>query len=452
MVQVGLGSQIIPNNDQDIILVGGDFENNFKGLAVMQNSGDIMGNIVYKGSKNGNGKIWTNGDIRRDSGLDLSKYEDNLEELKVKSQYWSTIHVNGKYTPYSAGPNGNTALFEAGDDECVQVFHLSNDEFNNLPWGIHVQFHSSLQDKTVLINMASDNSKTATVTNLANFIDPWGMKGWDFNTGFIANILWNFYDAEYVDLGGGTTGTGEFTGSIIVPNGGLKMGFPGQSGRTIVGGDLTQERGGSEFHSFPYDPVCALPLPPCTSDQTNPPTKAPTRSPTKAPTSSPTKIPTPEPTPAPIEIFTGGHPGYIPLGGPSTTSVGVTQPNGNPIVVGEQICTEIGFGVTNQWGTNIDYIFVQHKHIQTGTIVCEAFKDVSTNWFATFSASCMKNSPVSIVTVTVVDSSFSTGDSASLLKCCGDNEILGEIAGTMTEKIVRSSYVLDCCPEKAQCI
>jgi hypothetical protein len=132
--------------------------------------------------------------------------------------------------------------------------------------------------------------------------------------------------------------------------------------------------------------------------------------------------------------------------------VGVTQPNGNPIVVGEQICTEIGFGVTNQWGTNIDYIFVQHKHIQTGTIVCEAFKDVSTNWFATFSASCMKNSPVSIVTVTVVDSSFSTGDSASLLKCCGDNEILGEIAGTMTEKIVRSSYVLDCCPEKAQCI
>ena len=53
MVQVGLGSQIIPNNDQDIILVGGNFENNFSGLVVMQNSNSIKGNIVYKKKKKG---------------------------------------------------------------------------------------------------------------------------------------------------------------------------------------------------------------------------------------------------------------------------------------------------------------------------------------------------------------------------------------------------------------
>jgi choice-of-anchor A domain-containing protein len=425
-VQVGLGSQIIPNNDQNIILVGGEFVNNYSGLAIMQNSKSIKGNIVYKGEYKDEpariwtkedkdiAKLWTNGDITWDPNLDLSEYEDNLEELKVKSHYWSTLDGNGKYTPYNKGPNGNTCLFEAVDDECVQVFNLSNDELDNLPWGIHVQFHDSLKDKTVLINMASDSNNNAKVTNLANFFDPWGKGGWEFNSGFIANILWNFHDAEFVDLGGGTTGTGEFTGSIIVPNGGLNMGFPGQSGRTIVGGDLTQDRAGSEFHSFPYDPVCALPLPPCE--------------------------PTSAPTPA------GPYPGYTPLDSPSITTVGVSQPNGgNPIVIGEQNCTDISFGLTNTWGITIDYIFVQYHDLQTGLLVCEAFKNVSTSWFVEFSSKCWINRPISIVKITAVDSSFSAGDTAYLVDCCGDNEILGEIAGA-TQNIVMSTYVLDCCP------
>jgi choice-of-anchor A domain-containing protein len=506
MVQVGLGSQIIPNNDQDVILVGGNFENNYGGLVVMQNTNKVKGNIVYKGKKKGDAKIWTNGDIRKDSTLDLSEYEDNLEELKVKSHYWSTLKANGEFIPYYEGPNENTAVFKAGDNNCVQVFNLGNDRFSDLPWGINVQFHPNLKDKTVLINMNSGSDKRAKVTNLANFFDPWDKGHWDFDSGFIGNILWNFHDATYVDLGGGTTGTGEFIGSIIVPNGDLKMGFPGQSGRTIVGGDLTQDRAGSEFHSYPYDPVCALPLPLCGGSQgpltkalTPGPTKAPTPRPTPAPTPRPTKAPTPEPTkaptpdptmaptpqpskaptpgptarstkppvtkaptsgptpaptPAPTPVgasgcgSSGGHPGHTPLGGPSTVTVGLSQPHDNLIVVGEQKnCSDIDFGLTNQWGTNIDYIFVQYTDLENGLPVCEAFKDVSTSWFATFSAKCRRHAAISIVTVTAIDSSFSTSG-ASLLECCGDNEILGEIRGTDANKVVLSKYVLECCPEK----
>ena len=101
----------------------------------MQNSNSIKGNIVYKGKQKGNAEIWTNGEIRRDSKLDFSEYKDNLDELKVKSQYWSTLKADtGEYTPYYInGPNGNTAEFKAGDNHCVQVFNLSNDEFNDLP-------------------------------------------------------------------------------------------------------------------------------------------------------------------------------------------------------------------------------------------------------------------------------------------------------------------------------
>ena len=38
------------------------------------------------------------------------------------------------------------------------------------------------------------------------------------------------------------------------------MAFPGQSGRVIVGGDVIQDKSGSEFHSYEFDPVCPLPF------------------------------------------------------------------------------------------------------------------------------------------------------------------------------------------------
>jgi hypothetical protein len=131
--------------------------------------------------------------------------------------------------------------------------------------------------------------------------------------------------------------------------------------------------------------------------------------------------------------------------------VGVTQPNSNPIVVGEQNCLDVGFGMTNQYGTIVDYMFVQYKDPGSGILACEAFKNVSTSWFAEFSANCMRNTKLSVVTITVVDSSFSVDDAASLPSCCGDNEILGEIAGTADTRTAKYTYVLDCCPEAAQC-
>jgi choice-of-anchor A domain-containing protein len=264
MVQVGIGSQVIPNNGQDVITVGKNFETKTN-IAIMQNSAFVSGNIVYKGSLIKNKRnIWTNGQVTEKRNLDLSGYEKALDELKVKSAYWAKLPMNGVYTPYNESPAGNAALFKAGNDDCVQVFNLSQDEFSDLRWGIHVKFDANLQDRTVLINFGSDSNKNVKIKNLANFFDPFGKGHMDFDSGFTASILWNFYDANYVDLGGGSHGVGEFQGSVLVPNGSLMMQFPGQSGRTIVGLDLTQNRGGSEFHSYPFNPPkCNLPLPPC---------------------------------------------------------------------------------------------------------------------------------------------------------------------------------------------
>ena len=484
LVQVGLGSQIIPNNDQDVILVGGNWEMN-RDVAVMQSSASVQGNIKYKGARLGNQQlpIYTNGQVDQVPNLDLSIYEIALAELRVKSAYWATLPMNGIYIPYGEGPAGNTAVFKAGNNnDCVQIFNLSHDTFANVPHGIHVEFDENLKNKTILINYSSDANKYVRIQNLANFYDPWGMSGWEFDSATTASILWNFHDATQVDLGAGTGDAGEFAGSILIPNGNLKFEMPGQSGRTIVGGNLEQNFPGSEFHNYPFEPNCQLPNFPCGQDPTPAPTNSPTSISTPALNNLPTPIPTPaptnKPTPGPTESPTGSpinepivetpsptntpicppggsygsQPGFTPLIDPSTLVIGVTQPNINPIVVGEQNCINVGFGMTNQYGTTIDYIFVQYKDPQTGMLICEAFRNVSECWFAEFTANCMRSTQVTIVTITVVHSTFSVGDAASLPDCCADNVILGDIDVTVDVRAVKYTYVFDCCSNSTACV
>merc|ERR1711907_239197 len=75
-----------------------------------------------------------------------------------------------------------------------------------------------------------------------------------------SSILWNFPDADTVDIGNGKTS--EFQGSLLI-TGNLEMTTTGQSGRTIVLGDITHNRGGSEFHSYEFNPPKPLPDPDC---------------------------------------------------------------------------------------------------------------------------------------------------------------------------------------------
>jgi choice-of-anchor A domain-containing protein len=260
---------------------------NAEDVSVMRNPN--RGNVKHKGPSIGTAtNLWNNGTVERVSDLDLTFYEEALEELKVKSACWSTLKMNGVCIPHFDGPNQNVAVFKAGhDDDCVQVFNLSSHEFDGLPWGINVQFHKSLINKTILVNCGSDSNGQLQIEDLGNFLDPWGNGGLKFNSGMTASILWNFYNATQVDLGTGSD-FGEFQGSILIPNGNLDFQIPGHSGVAIVGGDLIQEFQGSEFHNYPFDPDahpnCQLPLPPFCPEPTPAPTKKPTHHPTSVPT------------------------------------------------------------------------------------------------------------------------------------------------------------------------
>jgi len=257
LVKAGFGSQIIPNDGEDVVIVGNDLKVDTDILVMLIGSG---GNIVHGGTNVGTGTITTLGDISSNPLLDVSKYELALTQLKAQSEYWASLPANGVFVRRDDHPTGNRVEFLAGDDDCLQVYNIPSDDLNFRDFGTLVQVDSTLACRTIIINVRSNNG-IATIANLANFIDPFGNGGFDFASDVTANILWNFYDADEVILGDGLSGNGQFQGSVLVPCGSLTTSMPGISGRVIVRGDVHQDWPGSELHNYEFDPNCPLPQP-----------------------------------------------------------------------------------------------------------------------------------------------------------------------------------------------
>jgi len=285
--KVGVGSQVVPNNGEDVILVGGDLILEKPSITFMSPG---YGYIVHKGNNIGNLPQLSGGsDVRQDSALDLSEWSDAFCDLEEKGTYWGGLTPNG----IISGIGSWQITLRAGDSNCVQVFHFEAEQLQ-MHYGIWFRFHHSLVDKTIIINVKANANGVAKVFNLADFLDTTGARGFSFSSALVSQILWNFYDAKEVELGCDGHGNGEFRGSILVPqsNSTMKFCFPGQSGRTIVNGDLEQNRAGSEFHNYDFDPPCHLPNPlsyaACIDNNDNP-RQDPSQYPSAAPiTSAPT--------------------------------------------------------------------------------------------------------------------------------------------------------------------
>ena len=259
LVRVGLGSQVYPNDGEDAIIVGGDIDINTDVFVALIGEGV---NIVFGGQNIGTGTIETFGNITQSPNLSLQKYNSLLDDIRVKSEFWSTLPNNGMFISRDEDPSQNRVQFHALDNNCLQVFNLTSDDLNFRDFGTLVIFNESLANKTILLNIKSNPSdnNTATIANLPDMIDPFGNGGLLFDSDFKASILWNFYDAKNVILGDGLD-NGQFQGSILVPNGSLESSMPGQGGRVIVDGDLILDFDGGEFHNYEFDPCCPLPLP-----------------------------------------------------------------------------------------------------------------------------------------------------------------------------------------------
>jgi len=297
MVRAGWGSHVVPNDGTDAVIVAEDLTINVSDTTFMHPG---YGNIIHKGnfhgevpqevqvgippgyysqrglSKYDDSSLFSDhssvSDVRRlqDAGFSYI-FQDSDYDMTEWLEACSDIENKGPHWAYNLAPNcivegidTNTITFKAVDADPLQVCHIRCEDLTFYV-GRHIKFDSSMDDRTILINVKADNDGICDICNLADFFDTSGKGHFEFSTAFISNILWNFYDAKEVSLGcNECTANGEWRGSIIVPQKDslLNFCFPGHSGRLIVNGDMVQNKTGSELHNFPFDPPERPPCPP----------------------------------------------------------------------------------------------------------------------------------------------------------------------------------------------
>ena len=251
--------------------VGGDlFYNRYS-------NGHVCGKVAIGGllkEEYSHGKLITDDEYSLSQYAYINKqyYLSMFDDLAKKSKYWATLYPNGIVVPALASSGSNVVTFKAGYDYgtydygCIQVFHIDHFDIGiGSDRVVNIQFDESLKDKTIVINVASRDiygKREVHIPAWGDIIDPYGNGSTNFSPKMKRSILWNFYDADKVVLGEGGLGGPQFPGTILIPDGDLDFYWPGHGGRLIVGGDLYQERWGSEFHNYDFNPPCPLPLPP----------------------------------------------------------------------------------------------------------------------------------------------------------------------------------------------
>ena len=237
-----IGHELTNAPTLDTLVTVGDINSTGGGVNVQ------AGNIVYGGSLSSNLNFNMNGggNVRQESQAALAAQRDSMiAELNSNSTNYSNMASNG-----SLARSGNTATFSYSGNQSTAVFNVNAEDVFQQNTGLNL--NAGLAE-TVIINISTQNSGY-------NFVSGGGI---NFTSGFSSavpnatnigssNILWNFYDAESVNIMGLDT----FRGSILAM-GASVYGNPTTDG-TVAVKSLFQTR---QIHNYTFVPPSEVPLP-----------------------------------------------------------------------------------------------------------------------------------------------------------------------------------------------
>merc|ERR1711907_325976 len=247
-------------------IIGGDLTST---TSVDVHHGDrSCSSIIVKGSSPNSNK-WRQTHVIVDPDYDMSYYEKHKENLRIKSKYWATLPTTPGTNVKDPASNWGETKFECSRDDEIQVFNIQKKHVNP---AYNYRF-TNCKGKTILINVHGTGKIDVKGVDSYDSDGNFGfLPGSGFDTCMIASMLWNFPDADNVEL-----------------------------------------KGPSEFQGYPFAPPKPLPDPDCADFVAQAPSTKHTYPPAAEPT-TPTKNPTkaPKPTSAPEPDNTPSQPGCVP--------------------------------------------------------------------------------------------------------------------------------------------
>ncbi|PJI91001.1 choice-of-anchor A family protein [Luteimicrobium subarcticum] len=305
----GAGSQVAPPAGSVMLRVGGDVTTGHLDVGSRIGAQVRVGGSVHPGVQ-----IDTNGgslatQLGHDAALETST--GFASTLAPESAAYDARTANGKVVR-----SGSDTTLDGDGTSKVQLFDLDGAALGASGHAVTVTFAHVPDDAQVVVNV--HGQVDATVNGFwrdggAHAFDQNGDK--DGLASYASRTLWNIVD----DASPSFTGGAQWTGSVVVPkaNGTTTVAVPGMNGRVYVAGNLVQNLGGSEFHSYPFegsDWSC--------SDSTPTPSTTPSSTPSDTPSETPSGTPTDASGTTPTEVPSGAP--SVPADTPSTPASGTT--------------------------------------------------------------------------------------------------------------------------------
>lgn len=244
VVGIAIGSDMRPAPGDSMLQVGGDVTI-VSGSTLNVGDFAVPGGAVSVGGTAPTAQISNAGaEIRTGIGADaLDPYADFTDRVAAWSAGLAAEDANGAVS-FSSG----WAVLEltgTGVDE-LQVFEVTAQQ---LTTANEIRFSGIDPFAPVLVNVVG-GPVTATASTYYYNGSVLTMTGPD-DGNIAASILWNYTDADAVEIGG----TGQAPGSILAPTATVDI-TANTNGRVYVGGDLTTRGQGNELHSYPWAGTC----------------------------------------------------------------------------------------------------------------------------------------------------------------------------------------------------
>ena len=241
---VGVGSQITPDPGALMLAVGGDL------TIVGTNTVQVGAGLTPGGAVQVGGALTAPAGQPETEGAPvttgmgqaaaMSPFADFQDVITETSASLGTATATG-----TATRDGGRVTFTSTDPSNVTLQAFTIDAAD-LDGASEFFFAGIPADAPVVINVVG-----GPVAVSANYVDYNGVRADDLSSAALgeaaSRILWNFVDADQVDI----TGSGQFIGSILAPAA-SSMITSSTNGRVYVGNDLTTAGSGNEQHNYPW--------------------------------------------------------------------------------------------------------------------------------------------------------------------------------------------------------
>lgn len=193
------------------------------------------------------GSAYLNGSLSADVVDSVSSTDVNITSLLATVSSLSDSMSNATPTVNLTQLTPGWGPTLKGTESDIEIFNLEGSQLNQVGYSTNITFTDSIKSgATIILNVSGTVIDVGYVLGVGRMNDPYNDSTAD-DDAVVYNVLWNFYEADTINL------LRDLNGTIFAPEAEYIEVNGNLNGRVYANGDLYFAGTGREIHNFPFN-------------------------------------------------------------------------------------------------------------------------------------------------------------------------------------------------------